>query len=248
MLEHKEFKRIAPQSDTAVLFIHGIVGTPNHFDPFVRMVPRSVSVYNLLLDGHGKGTKDFSHTSMKKWEAQVRAAVDELSLSHEKIYVVAHSMGTLLAVEQAIRTSKIVKLFLLAVPLKILIRPKMITNSLKVLFDRVTPDDPVATAAKNCYGIEQDKNPFHYIGWIPRYLELLAKIRHTRKTLHLLRTACAVYQSRKDEMVSTRSAIYLKQNPCISVAELSNSTHFYYDRTDMSFLSAEFMKFIGGDI
>ena len=97
-MEHKEYKRICDNSSIAILFIHGIVGTPNHFNKFVSLVPDSISVYNLLLDGHGKEVKDFSKTSMKKWELQVTSAVQELSLMHEKIYIVAHSLGTVLAI------------------------------------------------------------------------------------------------------------------------------------------------------
>ena len=116
-MAHKEYVRIRDNATTAILFIHGIVGTPNHFNEFVSLVPESFSVYNLLLDGHGKEVKDFSKTSMKKWETQVTSAVEELSLTHEKIYIVAHSLGTLLAMEQANRSKKVCRLFLLAVPL-----------------------------------------------------------------------------------------------------------------------------------
>ncbi len=113
-MEHKEYVRICDNSNTAILFIHGIVGKPNHLNEFVSLVPESVSVYNLLLDGHGKEVKDFSKTSMKKWEAQVASVLKELSLTHEKIYIVAHSLGTLLAIEQAIQNQKVYKLFLFA--------------------------------------------------------------------------------------------------------------------------------------
>ena len=75
---HKEYKRIAEHPDKAILFIHGILGTPNHFRAFVPLVPEDVTVYNILLDGHGKGVRDFSKTSMRKWEAQIAAAVKEL--------------------------------------------------------------------------------------------------------------------------------------------------------------------------
>lgn len=239
-MEHKEYVRICDNSSTAILFIHGIVGTPNHFNEFVPLVPEAVSIYNLLLDGHGKGVKDFSKTSMKKWEAQVTSVVEKLSLTHEKIYIVAHSLGTLLAIEQAVKNQNICKLFLLAVPLSLSLKPKMLINSLKVYFDKIHPDDYEALAAKKCYGIEKDKNPFHYIGWIPRFLELFAKIGQTRKSIGLLNTSCVVYHSNKDEMVSKKSIKFLQQNPCIIINRLKNSGHYYYDKTDWEFLICEF--------
>ncbi len=148
-MEHKEYIRIFNNATTAIMLIHGIVGTPNHFNEFVSLVPESISVYNLLLDGHGKEVKDFSKASIKKWEAQVASVVKELSLTHEEIYIVAHSLGTLLAIEQAIKNRKVCKLFLLAVPLSLSIKPKMPVNSLKVYFDKIRPDDCEALAAKN---------------------------------------------------------------------------------------------------
>lgn len=239
-MEHKEYIRICDHATTAVLFIHGIVGTPNHFNPFVPLIPEGISIYNLLLDGHGKGVKDFSKTSMKKWESQVASVVEQLSATHEKIYIVAHSLGTLLAIEQAIQNQKVCKLFFLAVPLKVSIKPKIARHSLKVYFDKIRPDDYEALAAKRCYGIGEDKNIFHYIGWIPRFLELFSKIRQTRKTIKSLNTPCCVYQSQKDEMVSRKSIKYLQENPCIRVNILENSGHYYYDQADWNYLLEEF--------
>lgn len=243
-MQHKEYVKISDHSDTAVLFIHGIVGTPNHFNEFVSLVPASFSVVNLLLDGHGKGVKDFSKTSMKKWEEQVASVVEQLALTHENIYIVAHSLGTLLAIDQAVMNNKVCRLFLLATPLKLLLKPKMFVNSFKVYLDRVSPEDQEAVAAKNCYGIEKDQNPFHYIGWIPRFLELFAKIRQTRKKIKHLNTKCCVYQSRKDEMVSKGSIKYLRQNPLITVKQLEKSGHYYYHKDDFDFLITEFNQML----
>ncbi len=243
-MEHKEYVRICDSSNTAILFVHGILGTPNHFNEFVSLVPKSMSVYNLLLDGHGKGVKDFSKTSMKKWETQVASVVEEVSLTHEKMYIVAHSLGTLLAIDQAIRNDKVCKLFLLAVPLSLSLKPKMAINSLKVYFDKIRIDDFEALAAKKCYGIAKDKNPFRYFGWIPRFFELFAKIHQTRKTIKLLNTTCSVYQSGKDEMVSRRSKKILENNPNILINELEKSGHYYYDKEDFDFLITEFNKML----
>ncbi len=243
-MEHKEYKRINPESRAAILFVHGIVGTPNHFVEFVPRVPEHISVYNILLDGHGGTVQDFSHTSMQKWEAQVRDAVEELAMAHTEIYIVAHSMGTLFAIDRAIEHSMVKGLFLLAVPLKIAPKPRMVSNLFKVYFDRISPDDEVALAAKRCYGIAQDKNPFHYFGWIPRYLELFAKVKETKKRISLLKIPTVAYQSMHDELVSVSSAKLLKENKVISLIELKHSGHYYYEPTDFAFLLNEFEKFV----
>lgn len=78
---HQEVRRMVPGADRAILFIHGILDTPDHFLPFLQLVPPEVSIYNLLLDGHGGDVRHFSRSSMTKWETQVGAAVRELSRS-----------------------------------------------------------------------------------------------------------------------------------------------------------------------
>ena len=181
---------------------------------------------------------------MKKWETQVSSVVEELSITHEKIYIVAHSLGTLLAIEQAIKNKTVCKLFLIAVPLSLSLKPKMAINSLKVYFDKISPNDREALAAKKCYGIGADKNLFNYVGWMPRFLELFAKIRQTRKVINVLNTPCLVYQSKKDEMVSKKSEKYLKQNTCITINSLKYSGHYYYDEADWEFLITEFTKMV----
>ncbi|MBQ3529958.1 MAG: alpha/beta fold hydrolase [Oscillospiraceae bacterium] len=231
-------------AERAILYIHGIVGTPNHFAEFIKLVPGDVSVYNMLLDGHGKTAADFGKTTMKKWEAQVEAAVAELLAQHNELFIVAHSMGTLFAIEQAVNNDRISGLFLMAVPIKLFIKPRMLSNAMKVYFDRIRPDDTIALAAKACYGIHPDKNPVKYFGWLPRYLELFSKIRKTRKILPALKTKCVAYQSVCDEMVSKKSISYLNKNSCMDVIELKNSTHYYYEKADFAFLLSEFKKFM----
>ena len=243
-MEHKEYKRIVPEARAAILFVHGIVGTPNHFAEFLSVVPDNISVYNILLDGHGGRVQDFSRTSMQKWERQVRDAVDELTLSHTEVYIVAHSMGTFFAIDSAIENKTVKGLFLFAVPLKIAPKPRMVANVCKVYFDKINPDDVVAQAAKRCYGIAQDRNPFHYVGWLPRYFELFAKAKQARVRLSMLQTPTVVYQSAKDEMVSGKSLKMLKQNASISAFELKNSGHYYYAPNDLSFLFDEFERFV----
>ena len=55
-MEHQETVKILPGAEKAVLFLHGIAGTPEHFRKVLaleELVPESWSVYNLRLDGHG---------------------------------------------------------------------------------------------------------------------------------------------------------------------------------------------------
>lgn len=243
-MEHGEYRRMVTGADTAVLFIHGILGTPRHFDFLIPLVPREYSVINLLLPGHGGTVRGFSHSSMASWEEQVRLAVGELAASHSRIFVAAHSMGTLLALEQALREPRIRGLFLLAVPLRLRVRPRLAVNCAKVFFGRTHGEDPIARAAGECYGIAPDRNLLHYLGWIPRYLELFRKIRDTRDLLPRLKTPGAVFLSAWDEMVSPGTLRELTRAKTLCPRVLPDSTHYYYAPRDRVQLEDGFRQFL----
>ncbi|MBR3952940.1 MAG: alpha/beta fold hydrolase [Oscillospiraceae bacterium] len=243
-MKHNEFIRIVPESEKAILFIHGIAGTPNHFDEFIGLVPKDVSVYNMLLDGHGKKTRDFSASSMRKWKEQVRNTVDELLKEHKKIYIAAHSMGTLFAIGEAVEKAEIEKLFLLAVPIKLFVRPAALFSAFKIYLGKVSENDLKTQAMKNCCGIELSKNPFEYLGWIPRFLELFDEIGKTKKVIPKLKTNCRIYQSKNDELVSLKSVSLLRNKTKASVKVLEKSGHYYYDKDDFDFLLNEFREFV----
>ena len=243
-MKHKEYKRIVPEAETAVLFIHGIAGTSNHFKDFLPLVPKEFSVYNILLDGHGGKTEDFSKTSMKKWENQVDFTVSDLLKTHEKIIIVAHSLGTLLAIEQAVKEKRIEKLFLLAVPIKLFVKPVALFSAFRIYLGNVPESNEKLVAMKNCCGIELSKNLLKYLGWIPRFLELFGKIGETRKIIGNLKTDCMIFQSFGDELVSKKSIKYLEEKTSASINVLEKSGHYYYEKNDFDYLLGELRKFI----
>lgn len=237
---HEEYIRLNKNADKAVLFIHGIIGTPDHFADFLPIVPSDYSVYNMLLDGHGKTVEDFSHTSMLKWKEQVADAVNFLSAQHSKIIIVAHSMGTLFAISESVKHPDVVKeLFLLASPMKVRVKPRMLSSATKVYFG-IEDDDVYADAARRTYGIPDKQNLTKYAGWVPRYRELFREIKETRSVLKYVKAKTRVYMSMDDELVSIDSIKYLKENKDFDIKILGKSAHFYYEESDYSKLLKEF--------
>lgn len=229
-------ERLQPEADTAILYVHGILGTPMQFRDFFPLAER-YSQCSLQLDGHGGDAGTFSKTSMKKWKAQVNAKVAQLLQTHRSLILVAHSMGTLFAISASIREPERIKgLFLVDVPLQIRLKPSLAGNCWKVFWDCVKPDDVHAVAAKQAYGIGKDYKVWRYLGWIPRYLELFREIRSVKEQVNEITVPCVVFQSAQDEMVGRDAATLLQRNPGLKVYEMPNSTHFYYapeDRTKM---------------
>ena len=235
---HRDYVRDG-SSNTVFLFIHGILGTPDHFKDFVDLVPDDCGVYNILLDGHGKKPEDMAKTSMKKWKQQVNDTVKYLSDRYEKIIIVAHSMGTLFAVNEGVKCDKVKALFLLSIPLAIDVKFVALKNSLRVVFSKEDSFDEVTKAMKDGCSIDLDRKMWKYIGWLPRYAELLAEVVRTKEVLPMLDIPTTIFQSKNDELVSVKSDEYFRTNPDITYYLLENSCHFYYTEYDKNLMLKE---------
>ena len=241
-MDHREYQKVTSQGSTAILFVHGILGSPRHFDPLLSCVPPQWSVRCLLLDGHGKDVQDFSRSSMKKWRQQVAEAVAELSATHEKVLMVGHSMGTLFAIEQATADPGTVGgIFLLAAPLRVRIRLRLVPYLLRVWQNKPKANDPVSEAFLQACSIRQDWRVWRYFGWLPRFWELLMQIRNARKLLCRLSVPGIAVQSRKDELVGLTACRDLEGR--MPVLVLKDSTHFYYAEDDFTRLREAFTAF-----
>lgn len=245
-MEHRESVHIVPGADTAVLLIHGIVGTPDHFRhlaPLEPLIPQEWSVHNLLLAGHGGEVENFSAASMDNWKQQARAAFEALSKTHRHVFLVGHSMGTLLALMLAQEYSRSVcGLYLLACPLYVGLRPKGLFNCVKVAFGTIDRKNPREAATLTACGVNADGKLWKYIGWLPRIAELYALMVQTRRQFPKIVAPTLAVQSQRDELVSNRSAEKLKRQPGLQVEILKDSSHFYYTDADRENLCRLFVN------
>ena len=226
---HSEYRRIVPGAQKAVLFVHGINATPRFFDEYVAALPADVSVHNLLLPGHGGSVRDFGRHSAAEWESHVRAALDDLRKSHEQVYIVAHSLGTLLAIREAVRDERrIAGMLLLCVPLRIWSRPTAWWGKLaKGLGGKAAQEE-----LRNCYGTEVDWRIWRYIEWIPRYLELFRLSKEARQVVRRINVPVRVFMAGKDEQVSRRSETCMAGHPSITISRMEKSSHHIFTPED----------------
>ena len=233
MIDHSPFTRTGT-GPNAVLFLHGIAGSPGHFRDLVPVIPEAFSVYGILLDGHSGKMENFSRSSMKKWKTQVSATLADLFARHEKVVIVAHSMGTLFAIQAAIdHPDKIPALFLLAVPTRPWVRFSTWVTALQVAFGKRNTPSTQAMAGETA--LELTPMLWKYIGWAPRMAELLWECSRVRRILPRLATPAEVFQSQVDELVSIRSCKDLI-HPHMQVTVLRNSGHFVSGPEDIRFL------------
>ncbi len=226
---HEEYIRIVDSADKAVLMVHGIVSTPRHFDLLIPLIPDDWSVCNILLDGHGGSVKDFSDTSMKKWKEQVRSRLKALCKTHSSVIIVAHSMGTLLTMECICDFPEVKAMVLLNPPLNARVMPIMIPYSLKFCFGHVDRSNPVQLALYEDISIKLSPYLWKYIGWIPRFLELLKLCKELRDVAKKIEIPCHAFLSVRDELVSMKTQRHLKGNSNIRCFVYKNSGHSYYE-------------------
>ena len=243
-MPHQPTSRTVDGSSTAILFVHGIVGTPDHFLDLLPLIPDSWSYVNILLPGHGGRVGDFSRSSMALWRKAVTQQVDRLAATHQRVLLVGHSMGTLFCMDEALRRSdKVAGLFLLAPPLYPMLTPSATCQSLQVAFG-LKGRRPSAQAAYRACSIAATPYLWQYLGWIPRYLELFGAARQGRAQAKQLSLPTVCIHSQHDELVSRRTYQYLRQLPHVTLHLLPSSRHFYYPPEDLTTLKNLFSAFL----
>ncbi len=247
-MAHKEYIRHT-DGNRVVLFIHGFLGSPEHFESFIDLVPENCGIYNVLLRGHGGNVRDFAGASMKQWKEQVENIIFELNEKYREIIIVAHSMGTLFAYDLSAKYPECIKaLLLLGTPLKIGVKVTAFVNSFKSLLGLISDEDEVGKAYDKAHGVKLNLKLWEYIGWIPRYLELFSESKRSRTTIENVNVPCYIFQSAKDELVSRKSEKFIPQKENIALTVLEKSAHFIYDKNDFTKVTEVFLDILSDKI
>lgn len=242
MLLHQPFCRLPKQpTDTAVLCLHGILGSPTHFVDFLPHIPDSAAVYSIRLKGHGGSISDFANASMSDWKRQTACIMRHLTAHYDHIVILAHSMGTLFAISLAQQYPKHVKqLFLLGVPTRVHLGWQVFREVAFTMYPHLFHPDPWLLAEANACSIRIEPQLWKYFRWIPNYLSLLREISRTRKLLPKLQTPCTAVQFAKDELVRTYSMHDLARAKSVKAFLLPDSGHFFYAPADKAEMLALF--------
>lgn len=235
-MPHRPYIREVKDAPVAVLMVHGILGSPRHFDMLLPHIPDTWAVYNIVLDGHGATARDFARTSRKKWEAQVLGEVTRVCQSHERVVIVAHSMGCMLTMNAAVQSGlshKIAAMFFLGAALKPMCTPTIARTAFHMLFCQPNPNDPCEMAARTCCGTAIHKRIWEYLAWIPRFVELFMMASYTARRVPAYDLPMTVLQSYRDEVVGRGSIKPFLKNPHAKAEFLMQSSHFYYEPTDL---------------
>ena len=237
---HEEYIRKVDGSKKAVLMIHGIAGSPDHFGGFLPLIPDHWSIYSLLLPGHGGTVRDFGKSNMAAWREYAAQRLAELCQDHDTVCIVAHSMGTLFAIRGALtHPGKVRSLLLMNCPLRAKYPPSTMWLCLR---NALGFQDPAAVAMRQATSIRLTPWLWQYIPWAPRFWELLGEIRQVRPLVTDLQTATVSFLSQKDELVRLSTGEILKKNPWVRSFTLENSGHYAYSPEDMAQMQKVFAQ------
>ncbi len=195
--------------DTAILFVHGIQGSPCQFHFLTDALPENVSYCNLLLPGHGGDHLSFRHSGFDEWQNAVTSAARYLKSRYKKVYYVGHSMGCLLGLRSVYRDGvNYDGMMLIACPMKLHFTFCYLKHNWLTVFIR-NSNNVFLQASVEANSITA-KYPWQYFSCVHPYIELMKLIKLVRSEFG--DTGCRVIamHMEKDEIVSRRSLDMLK--------------------------------------
>ena len=241
---HQEFCRLRPGGGRlAVVFTHGIMGSPLQFGDLAASLGPDIDYVSLLLPGHGGSPADYARSGMTEWQAYVDKRVGELAGRYSKIILAGHSMGGLLSIRTALlHKDKVCGLFLLALPLSIGISRSFLSRSLAVAFGH-PEQNSAAELARRTTSVTFTRW-YDYLQGSTHVLDLLVKARTTRKLLPDLAIPLWAVQSGQDEIISRRAIDRLPDTPVTRRVLLEQSSHYQYPDADLKKLEQLFREFV----
>jgi carboxylesterase len=242
---HEPYIRIRKDADTAVLFVHGIYGSPVQFEQLAEnLFTQGYTVMAVLLPGHGKGAKDFARSDSEEWYAEVKKAAASLRKNHKNIYMVGHSMGGLMSIKEGIKNGAN-GVILMSVPMKVKMSIRTVSMSVRMLWGNPEKDDEFLKSYRHAYSIQRS-SIWQYASGLPRLIDVVKMTMSTRKALKEVDFPVLVIQSSRDETVSWQSVSILKRGLTskMDTLLLEKSGHSYYHPEDIGIINDKVCEFI----
>jgi len=234
---HDPILRQREGAEAAVVFIHGFMGSPNQFSAWMDAAYQAgYSVAAVLLPGHGGDAKAFAKATCEDWQAHVRAELNALAAKHERICLVGHSMGGLLALRASLEpASHVAGVFAVCTPLKVrLIGIKKIRLLLH----------PEVSAA---YRQANSVSGLGLFSLMRPWLELRKLIRRTKAVLPQVWVPVCLVHSGGDETTSPVSAKLLwdgLSNAPRQALTLTASRHAFFDPRESEQIKERLLAFL----
>lgn len=219
---------IPNNSDTAVLFIHGIQGGPRQFEFLTEKLPEGTDYVNMVLPGHGATVKEFKKATKEDWLGAVRSEALRLKEKHRNVICVAHSMGCLLGLIIQHECAPFSAMILLCAPFHIRPTKRYLASGVAAV-NRASRlrKDPFIDASMKSVNV-YFPTAASYLGVTGPYMGLFALMRAARGLEPDTRCPAEFFFSEMDEIVSPRSRKNAHRFAGARVRMLPGSSHNYF--------------------
>lgn len=215
------------ETETGVIFVHGIQGSPRQFDFLVEKMPQGVLCHSILLPGHGATLAEFRASGADDWLSAVLRESEEMRSRCSRLIYVGHSMGCLLGL-MAEREKKIYsEMFFLCCPFYIRVTMRYLRSGLCAMKKRAQPEDKFAAAFKRANSIPA-RGALASLFCVHPYMELFRIMRRVKT--EKMRPSCPsrFFFSTHDEIVSPKSARYAAARLAFAPEMLEGCGHNYF--------------------
>ncbi len=249
IFSHSRRCREHDNAGKAVVFIHGLMGSPSQFDDLAASAFLSgCSIVSVLLPGHGGGVRDFIRFGAKDWQACVQSELDGLKDRYRSVFLVGHSIGGLLALNAClIPENRISGVLLISTPLKFnVLNPQSLLMKLRLI---ALPKNSAVRAAYRSANSVAISNPLLYPLALRPVFGAFKLARETKRILADISVPVCMFHSRNDETTSYKSARLLLDglgNTPVAAYELKSSRHAYYDAKEREIIKARLLEMLGG--
>ena len=243
---HRDYKYLPEDAETAVLFVHGICGSPRVFGELMTFAAAAgCAVSAPLLPGHGSSSQEFAVFGRNDWQRRAAREAGALRDRYKRLVLVGHSMGGLLTLPQAAQNGAD-GLLLINTPMMIHITRSQLSMAastfLKLGGDAET--DEKKNAYDSTFAVRLD-NPVTALMWMPQIRDLFMLMLDARGLLGGIDCKTVVAQSKNDETVDPKSADALCAGIHNSSALwLGGSLHAWFSALDMNALKTALSELI----
>lgn len=182
-------------SPTGVLLIHGFTATTAEVRPAAEKLHKNgFTVAGPLLPGHGTTPADLNRATWQMWMEKVKHFYEDLARECQQVFIVAESMGTLLALELAVQHPEVKGLCLFAPAIKV---PRLWLSRLLLPFvdhlNKNAEDDGLPWQGYDVYPVRAS-------------VEMLKLQKRVRKDLEKVTQPILVFTGEYDQSISSDAA------------------------------------------
>jgi len=187
--------------EVGCLLIHAFAGTPINTMPIAKVIMEyGFTVYAPLLKGHGTSIYDLEKATYLDWIQDVKNAYGKLRESGCKdILVYGHSLGGLLALNIAEDEPNIKAVLSFSAPIRV--------HDSSIYYQWRFPHPRFRTFPSHDNGSELQKDISSYDSYpVAKQRDVCILMKMVEKKLEKIKCPILVLQSKKDELVRTKSA------------------------------------------